>query len=95
MAITCGAEIVPIALVRDGKDYYCSLGENIVYDGCAYEERLRLTNKLRDRMATLKWELVEQIPQVKRCEVPETAYDDFVNRMRFCLEESKLVEFRL
>lgn len=53
LAITCGAEIVPIAIGRDGDTYYLILGENISYDGCAYKDRFRLTDDLRGRMATL------------------------------------------
>ena len=78
LAITCEAEIVPIAICRDKDDYFFILGENINYEGCAYEDRFRLTDELRDRMATLKWEIIEQLPQQKRSEISETAYDDFV-----------------
>ena len=78
LAITCGAEIVPIAICRDKNDYFFILGENISYEGCAYEDRFRLTDELRDRMATLKWEIIKQLPQLKRSEISETAYDDFV-----------------
>lgn len=78
LAITCGAEIVPIAICRDKNDYYFILGENISYEGCAYEDRFKLTDELRDRMATLKWEIIEQLPMLKRSEISETAYDEFV-----------------
>lgn len=78
LAITCGAEIVPIAIGREGETYYFIIGENIRYDGCAYGDRFRLTDELRDRMAALKWEIIEQLPPVRRGEIPETAYDDFV-----------------
>ena len=51
----------------------------ILHEGCAYEDRFKLTDELRDQMATLKWEIIEQLPMVKRSEISETAYDDFVN----------------
>ena len=79
LAITCGAEIVPIAIGRDEDKYYFILGEKISYDGCAYEDRFRLTDELRDRMASLKWEIIEQLPPIRREELSETAYDDFVS----------------
>ena len=79
LAITCGAEIVPIAIGRDGDKYYFILGENISYDGCAYEDRFRLTDELRDRMASLKWEIIEQLPPLQRDKLSEAAYDDFIN----------------
>ena len=78
LAITCGAEIVPIAICRDKNDYFFILGENISYEGCPYEDRFGLTSELRDRMASLKWEIIEQLPLLKRCEISDTAYDDFV-----------------
>lgn len=78
LAITCGAEIVPIAIARNENDYYCSLGENISYDGCAYEDRFRLTDELRDHMATLKWELIEQFPVQTHNDLAKINYDDFV-----------------
>ena len=78
LAITCGAEIVPIAICRDKDIYYFILGENISYECCAYEDRFKLTDELRDRMASLKWEIIEQLPMLKRSEISETTYDDFV-----------------
>ena len=29
-------------------------------------------------MATLKWEIMEQLPGLKRSELPDTAYDDYI-----------------
>ena len=78
LAITCGAEIVPIAIGRDAEKYYFILGENISYDGCTFEDRFRLTEQLRDRMATLKWEIIEQLPPLRRDALSKTAYDDFI-----------------
>ena len=79
LAITCDAEIVPIAIARDGNRYYIIQGENISYEGCAYEERFALTDELRNRMATLKWEAIEQLQMLRRSEVLETAYDDLIS----------------
>ena len=80
LAIQTGAEIVPIAIGRDEKHYYFAIGQNIGYDNCHYEDRFELTKELRDRMATLKWEVIEQLPTIKRAEVSNTAYDEFVQR---------------
>lgn len=79
LAITCHAEIVPIAIARDGKQYSFILGENISYEGCAYEDRFHLTDELRDRMASLKWEIIETLPMQKRSEIPDSAYEDMIN----------------
>ncbi|WP_026525419.1 lysophospholipid acyltransferase family protein [Butyrivibrio sp. MB2005] len=81
LAIDCGADIVPIALCRRGDSYYSIIGENICYEGCQPEERDILTNELRNRMATLKWEIIEKLPQIHRENVKESDYDDFVNNV--------------
>lgn len=80
LAITCGAEIVPIAIARDGDCYNFVIGENICYDGCAYEDRFRLTDDLRDRLATLKWEAIEHPPMLRRSEITDKSYEEFVKR---------------
>lgn len=81
LAILSGAEIVPIAMARDDKDYYVAIGENISYNNCSYDDRFLRTHELRDCMATLKWDLIEKFPMVKRKDIQETAYDDMVNEV--------------
>ena len=78
LAITCGAQIVPIAIKRDGDRFYFILGKNISYDGCNYEDHFHLTDELRDHMSSLKWELIEHFPAIRRNELPDTAYEDFM-----------------
>lgn len=80
LAITCNAEIVPIAIARDGNDYYFIIGENIRYERCAYEDRFRLTQELRDQMATLKWEIIEQLPPLRRSVITPSSYNEFVRQ---------------
>lgn len=78
LAITCGAEIVPMAICRDDKNYYFALGENIRYDECVIENRFQLTSELRDQMATLKWELMEHLPSLHRKDIKDTDYEMFI-----------------
>lgn len=78
LAITCGAEIVPMAIVRDGGHYYFNIGRNICYNDRRIEERFQLTEELRDHMATLMWELIEQFPPLCRKDIPETMYEDYL-----------------
>ena len=78
LAITCGAEIVPIAIARRGDHYYFNIGRNIHYDGCSIADRFQLTENLRDRMATLLWELIEQFPRSRRKDIPKTIYEDYL-----------------
>lgn len=81
LAITCGAEIVPIAIDREGSRYSLIIGENIRYDGCAYEDRFRLTDELRDRMAALKWEIIERKQLTLRREISEITYKNFIENI--------------
>ena len=81
LAIACGAEIVPIAIGRDKEEYYIILGENISYKGCSYDDRFKLTDELRNRMASLKWEIIEQLPSLKRDAISDTTYDDYVKNI--------------
>ena len=78
LAITCGAQIVPIASVLDGDRFYFIVGKNISYDGCIYEDRFRLTDELRDHMSSLKWEMFEHFPAVRRNELPDTSDEGFL-----------------
>ena len=79
LAITCGAEIVPMGIERMGDTYFCVLGEPISYEGRSLAERYALTAELRDAMATLKWEIAEALPPLRREELSEKTYEDFIN----------------
>ena len=81
LAITCGAEIVPIALERHDSTYHCIIGENLTYNNSSLDDRFALTGKLRDHMATLKWELIETLPQQKRENITETSYRQFLREV--------------
>lgn len=64
MALESGAEIVPVALEQDVKNWYISLGKNINYDNETNVDKNKinkLTGDLRDTLATLKWEIWEHI----------------------------------
>lgn len=66
IAITTSSDIVPIGLVRNGKDYYVNIGENISTGGYKLEQKYELTDLLRNRMAHLCWEIMEALPITKR-----------------------------
>ena len=81
LAITCHAEIVPIALEWDKDTYYCVIGENIDYTGCRYEDRFTLSENLRDQMATLKWKIIEHLPSLKHSDITEEYYKSFIDHI--------------
>ena len=48
---------------------------------CIYEDRFRLTDELRDHMSSLKWEIIEHFPAIRRNELPDTADEDFMKNI--------------
>lgn len=81
LAIECNADIVPIALCRASNRYYANIGENISYEGCDHEEKYKLTEELRNKIATLKWEIIESIPGIRRRDVKEASYEEFLQEV--------------
>lgn len=53
MAIRTGAQIIPVAIERYGKDYTINIGRNICADGFDPDQKYLLTDQLRDAIATL------------------------------------------
>ncbi len=79
MALETGAEIVPIALERYGNRFYANIGHNIKVTDRGAESVQYYNSKLRDDLATLKWEIWEYQGIKKRSECPtEEAYIDEV-----------------
>lgn len=70
MAIRTGAEIIPLAIERYGQNYTINIGQNISVTNFTMEKKHQLTEMLRDAIATLKWEIWESQPQIKRAEIP-------------------------
>ena len=70
MALETGAEIVPIALERYGKHIYANVGQNIrVTDRGAISIQY-YNEKLRDALATLKWQIWETQGTFSRTMLP-------------------------
>lgn len=70
MALETGAEIVPMALERYGKDIYANIGENIRVTDRGENSILYYNEKLRDALATLKWEIWETQGIHSRIDLP-------------------------
>lgn len=75
IAITTGADIVPIAIVSDGSTYYVNIGENINTHEFSMDQRFELIGMLRNVLATLCWEIIESLPVKKRESLCEDYYD--------------------
>jgi 1-acyl-sn-glycerol-3-phosphate acyltransferase len=73
------ADIIPIGIIKRGKKYIVSIGSNI--DPDKFESVEELTSELRDRIATLKWEIIEKEGQLKRTELSSNALQEYVDEI--------------
>ena len=83
MAKETGCDIVPVAIERYDKEYKVNIGSefdvnNYLKNGLT-EDEIRI--KLRDEMATLKWDIMQTIPTLS------TAEDGYYNTVRSDLGE--------
>lgn len=77
MAKETGVDIVPIAVEQYDNVFYFNVGENYNIDkniGVTDEE---LNADLRDKLATLKWEIMETQPKLDRSKVTDDYLDIF------------------
>lgn len=84
VAVRTNSVIIPIAIDQRKKDFIVNIGD------CIYPERFKLYNindvdqkirgidMLRDKLATLKWEIWEKFPIESRDSLPDDYYDKFV-----------------
>ena len=73
------AIIVPVAAEQYGKLFKVKIGKNFDMQqyGEGTEEKTRAINDLRDTLATLKWEIWESEPVLKREELKGTEWEDY------------------
>ena len=77
MAQETGAEIVPIAVGQYGKTFYFNVGKNYCVPKDTPKSADELNADLRDTLATLKWEIMEQQGVLCRKSIPAGFLDDF------------------
>lgn len=71
MALRTGADIIPVAVECYNETHFVvNIGENISTLNRDVSEKRALTDKLRDAVATLRWEIWESRPQTKRADLP-------------------------
>lgn len=92
MAIRTGAEIVPIAIEQYGKNYYANIGENISPNNFVLAQKSILTERLRDVLCTLKWDIWEQFPMECRKNLPEDAAQQYLDGIMSQSENGYTVE---
>lgn len=77
MAKETGAEIIPIGLEQyDGK-FIFNVGKSYTIDKNNPKTEKELTDELREKLATLKWEIIEKQPRLIHSEIPENYTEIF------------------
>ena len=77
MAKETGVEIVPIAVEQYGNKFYFNIGKNYGIAKSTTKTEVELNCELRDKLATLKWQILETQPIFQRDNVPEGYIYDF------------------
>ncbi|MBE6815845.1 MAG: hypothetical protein E7522_10425 [Ruminococcaceae bacterium] len=91
IAMETGCDIVPVGVAQDGKNFFINIGENFkvipnnafqaVDEFKLFEEQKK--EDLRNTLATLKWEIIEQGSVLKRDSLGdyETEYKKYVSEI--------------
>lgn len=74
------AVIVPVAVEQYKKRFKINIGKNFDMQqfGSNSAEKARAISTLKDTLATLKWEIWETEPQLKRNEISGSAWDEYI-----------------
>jgi 1-acyl-sn-glycerol-3-phosphate acyltransferase len=92
MARETGAEIVPVAIEKRDNDYYYNIGKNIKIAKDDIRSNRELSDDLRDTLATLKWDILTNLPIAIRTEMPENASELFLDSIMSQTENGYTVE---
>ena len=77
MARETGVEIVPIGVEQYEKSFYFNIGKNYKIDSQSLKSDEELNIELRNKLATLKWEIMEMQPTFKREKISENYLNYF------------------
>ena len=87
MAKETGVDIIPIAVEQYDNVFYFNVGKNYSIDKNTNLSLTELNEDLRDKLAALKWEIMETQPKLDRAKVTDDYLDIFqseiVNRCNY------------
>lgn len=85
LARETGARIIPIACEQYDNTFYFNVGEGYTIDSDTTKSPEQLTAELRDKLATLKWDIIISQPVLKREDVPtvEEFQQEIVERCNY------------
>lgn len=78
IAIKCEVEIVPMAIEQKDTEFYVNIGENLNLSGIKLEQRFEYTEKIRNILANLRWDLWNLFKIEKRKNNLQS-YEEYVN----------------
>jgi len=81
IATKTGAVIIPVALEHYNNTFYANVGNNIDYSNSDSIDLTSLSLELRDTLATLKWEISEQLPIVERTSLPDDYIENYYKQV--------------
>lgn len=79
VAIEANAIIIPVAIEQYDKNFISKVGKNFDVLNYGKERKGEALSELRDRMATLKWEIWSSVPSLTRKNIPDGYYERFIN----------------
>jgi len=77
LAKETGADLIPIAIEQYGDKFYFNIGEDYRVPKDTTLSNQELTDDLRDKLATLKWKIIETQPTLMRNEVHDNYLNEF------------------
>lgn len=77
IALKTNADIIPVAIEQYDNHFYVSIGKNIVTSNLSNIKVPKLTNLLRDSLATEKWRIIEYQGTFDRNQVAQTNIHEF------------------
>lgn len=74
-----GAEIIPIAVEQYGNEFYFNIGRNYSIPKDTQKSVQELNDELRDKLVSLKWDIISMQPTLKREEIEDGYLQKFQN----------------
>lgn len=81
LAMETGAEIIPIGVEQYDNNFYFNIGKNYSIPIDSTESVSYYNQELRDKLATLKWEIMELQPILERTSIPKNYLEYFQNEI--------------
>lgn len=81
LAMETGVEIIPIGIEQYDNNFYFNIGENYSIPANSSKSVSYYNEELRDKLATLKWEIIELQPILERKNIPENYLEYFQNEI--------------